>query len=240
MACDRPSLWTACMRAAQSGLLPDGVEGAIVPYGTKATWIPMYQGLLKQFRNSGEFKWIAAGIVYEGEQYHHFIDENGEHFYHQPEHGEGKIRRIYALATTKDGGKFICDMSPAEVAKRANMSRAKRDDAPWKTWPEEMMKKTALRQLAKYLPKSSDVERMLREDDETSVESVEERRQVTAPVMDAKATLDAFGAASSDQSGESESQPPEGGGAVVATDASVEKSAAQHPDRLADPPSKKK
>src|SRR5215471_9745157 len=29
---NRPSLWIACMRAAQDGLLPDGREGAILAY----------------------------------------------------------------------------------------------------------------------------------------------------------------------------------------------------------------
>jgi recombination protein RecT len=181
LACARQSLWNACLRAANDGLLPDGVEGAIVPYKDRATWIPMYQGLLKKFRNSGEFKWVTAGIVYEGDEYSHWIDETGEHFRHVPQddNADKKIRRIYALATTKDGGSFITDMSLADVNKRKNMSRGTRDDAPWKVWPEEMMKKTAIRQLSKYLPKSSDIDALLRRDDEDllGVESIEDRRQ---------------------------------------------------------------
>jgi recombination protein RecT len=198
IACDKQSLWNACMRAANDGLLPDGVEAALVPFKSKATYIPMYQGLLKKFRNSGEFKWVTAGLVYEGDEYDHWIDETGEHFKHRPadDNAGKKIRRVYALATTKEGGSFIADMSLSEVNKRRNMSRAQREDAPWKVWPEEMMKKTALRQLSKLLPKSSDLDALIRRDEEAlyGVEAVEERRQSIAQPIDTASALDAFGA----------------------------------------------
>jgi recombination protein RecT len=152
------SLWDACMRACRDGLLPDGVEGAIVPYKAKATWIPMYQGLLRRFRRSGQFKWVTANVVREGEVFAHHIDEQGEHFTHVPgDSFEAPIVKVYAMATTKDGGVFVTVMSLAEANKIRNMSRASRDDAPWKLWPEEMYKKTALRRLCKVLPSGRDI-----------------------------------------------------------------------------------
>jgi recombination protein RecT len=177
LACDRRSLWIACMRCAQDGLLPDGTEAAIVPYKSKASYLPMYRGLLKKFRNSGQFKWVTAGIAYEGEVFEHWIDENGEHFKHVPsnDNADRKVKRIYALATTQDGGVFISDLSVADINKRRAMSRAARDDAPWKQWPDEMMKKTALRVLSKLLPQSSDIDVFLQRDEAESlgVETVE-------------------------------------------------------------------
>jgi recombination protein RecT len=216
LACDRQSLWNACMRAANDGLLPDGVEGAIVPFKSKATWIAMYGGLLKKFRNSGEFKWVTAGLVYENDEYDHWIDETGEHFKHRPadDNTGKKIRRVYALATTKEGGSFIADMSVSEVDKRRKMSRAQREDAPWKVWPEEMMKKTALRQLSKLLPKSSDLDSLMRRDEEAlyGMESVEERRQtIAARPADTAFMLDAFGAEAPEKE-EQDAEVPEGGG----------------------------
>jgi recombination protein RecT len=152
------SLWTACMQACRDGLLPDGVEGAIVPFKAKATWIPMYQGLLRRFRRSGQFKWVTANVVREGEVFAHHIDEQGEHFRHVPgDSFEAPIVKVYAMATTKDGGVFVTVMSIAEANKIRNMSRATRDDAPWKLWPEEMYKKTALRRLSKVLPSGRDI-----------------------------------------------------------------------------------
>ena len=143
LACNFQSLWNACMRACRDGLLPDGTDGAIVPYKDKATWIPMYQGLLRRFRRSGQFKWITAGLVREGEEFFHFIDQDGEHFKHTPgESFTSAIKKVYALATTKDGGIFVAVMPMEEIDKIKRMSRATRDDSPWKSWPEEMMKKT--------------------------------------------------------------------------------------------------
>ena len=44
----------------------------------------MYQGLLRRFRRSGNFKWVKADVVREGEEFAHYIDEAGEHFRHVP------------------------------------------------------------------------------------------------------------------------------------------------------------
>jgi recombination protein RecT len=171
MACERRSFWIACMRCAQDGLLPDGQEAAIVRYKDKAQYLPMYQGLLKKFRNSGQFRWVGTGIVFEGDEYEHWITQEGEHFKHVPgdDNSGKKIRRVYALATTKEGGSFIADLSMAEIDKRRAVSRASRDDAPWKQWPDEMMKKTALRVLSKLLPKSSDIDIFLQRDEQESL-----------------------------------------------------------------------
>lgn len=158
LACSWQSVWLSCMRACRDGLLPDGVEGALVPFKSTANWIPMYQGLLRRFRRSGSFKWVTANVVRQGEEFRHYIDEQGEHFCHVPgEIFEAPIVKIYALATTKDGGFFATVLPIAEANKIRNMSRATREDAPWKVWPEEMYKKTALRRLTKVLPSARDL-----------------------------------------------------------------------------------
>jgi recombination protein RecT len=172
LACDRRSLFMAAVRCAADGLMPDGTEAAIVPFKKTCTYMPMYQGLLKKFRNSGQFKWVGAGLAYEGEIFEHWIDEQGEHFKHvpQPELADPKkIRRVYAVASTKDGGFFVASLSMADINKRRNMSRASREDAPWKMWESEMMKKTAIRVLSRLLPKSSDLDAFVREDEEESL-----------------------------------------------------------------------
>jgi recombination protein RecT len=192
LACEFQSLWLACMRACRDGLLPDGVEGAIVPYKSKATWIPMYRGMLRKFQESGQFRWVAADVVRVGEQFEYWITENGPHFKHKPE-GGGAVVRAYAIATTQAGGVFVAVMSMHDLDKVRAMSRASRDDAPWKTWPEEMMKKSALRRLSKMLPSAP-----LLDDDELP----ESEAPAAAPVASiarapgAAAALEQFAASS--------------------------------------------
>lgn len=230
MACDRRSLFIACMRCAQDGLLPDGTDAAIVPYKDKAQYMPMYQGLLRKFRNSGQFKWITAGIAYEGEQYEHWIDESGEHFKHVPSNdsADRKVRRVYAVATTKEGGFFITDLSIADVNKRRAMSRATRDDAPWKVWPDEMMKKTALRVLSKLLPKSSDIDAFLQQDEaaslgvETADAITDQRGEAFGNVLDHFAGGDSAASAASPASDSDGGQKAaEAGGAAQGSDAAA-------------------
>jgi recombination protein RecT len=213
LACDKRSMWNACLRACNDGLLPDGVEGAIAPFKGQAQWMPMYQGQLKQFRNSGQFKWVGAGLVREGDEYDHWIDENGEHFKHRPaDDNTGKIRRIYAAATTKDGGFFLADMSPADVDKRRKMSRASRSDAPWQTWPEEMMKKTAIRVLSKMLPKSSDrddLDQFIRRDEEDELGISHD--DALAPGVLGRSALDYFADDNKEQQKPSSASPGSSG-----------------------------
>jgi recombination protein RecT len=187
------SFWNACLRACRDGLLPDGVEGAVVPYKDKANWIPMYQGLLRRFRRSGQFKWVAANVVREGEKFEHYIDETGEHFKHVPnEFDLAPIVKTYACALTKDGGFFVAVLTLADIEKIKRMSRAQRDDAPWKMWPEEMMKKSALRRLVKYLPTARDVVPDEDDDDEApDIQMPTIEHQPTAP-RSAAAALDQF------------------------------------------------
>jgi recombination protein RecT len=155
LACNFNSVWLACMRACRDGLLPDGVEGAIVPHRDKATWIPMYRGMLRKFQQSGQYRWIAADVVRAGEEFEYWINENGPRFKHVPGYnGEAPVEKVYAIATTQAGGVFVAVMSMSEITKIRNMSRATREDAPWNSWTEEMMKKSALRRLSKMLPTS--------------------------------------------------------------------------------------
>jgi recombination protein RecT len=193
LACDRATLWNACIRCASDGLLPDGTEAALVPFKSRCTYIPMYQGLLKKFRNSGQFRHVNTGIVYAGEEFSHWIDETGEHFRHVPgdDRDEKNIRRVYATATTKDGAFFCADLTLSEVLKHEKMSRATRDDAPWKQWRPEMMRKTAIRVLAKLLPKSSDLDNFMRREE---FDEVQDRAVDQVPrLVEERSALDAFG-----------------------------------------------
>jgi phage RecT family recombinase len=174
-AVNRGSLLLACIKAAHDGLLPDGRDGVILPYKDNnprsptcgqmvAQWQPMVGGLIKRFRNSGQFRSISAGVVREGEPFEYWIDENGEHLRHTPG-DEGKPIKAYAIAKTKNGGIFIRVMSKAEIDKRRAVSKAK-DGPMWREWWDEAAMKTVLRNLSKRLPSSSDLDELVRRDDE--------------------------------------------------------------------------
>jgi recombination protein RecT len=201
LACTWQSLWLACMRACRDGLLPDGREGAIIAFKSSASFVPMYAGLLKRFRRSGQFHWIKADVVRQGEEFYHFVDENGEHIRHVPGDSiEAPITRVYALARTRDGGLFATVMPIAEVNKIRAMSRATREDSPWNTWFAEMAKKTALRRLSKVLPSEGDMpdDDLPEYDPPAMAPQIVPTHPPESHVRGAAAALDQFAASASD------------------------------------------
>lgn len=167
MECQIVTLYAAIQEAAQDGLLIDGRDGALIPFKGRVKWVPMVGGICKRARNSGEIKSIAANVVYKNDEYDHWIDETGEHFKHRPGTGErGKAMLTYAFCQTKDGGVYFEEISEEEMGKIEKMAQA--SDSPWNgAFKDEMKKKSALRRLLKYrVPSSSDLDKMIRSDDE--------------------------------------------------------------------------
>lgn len=164
--CERASLWNSAMKAAQDGLLPDGREGAIVPYQGKAQWLPMVAGIRKKVRNSGELSTWDVHAVYEKD---HFEFELGDAPFirHKPslDADKGKLIAVYSVATLKGGEKSRDVMSAADVEKIRAKSRAQK--GPWSdpTFYPEMAKKTVARRHSKVLPMSSDLDDLIRRDD---------------------------------------------------------------------------
>jgi phage RecT family recombinase len=172
------SIFNACMRAASDGLLPDGREGAIVPFKDwKASkearrdiidvqWMPMVSGILKKIRNSGQVAVITAKVVYAGDQYRYWIDDSGEHLIYEPSEAADRniVRTVFAMARTKDGEVIVEPLLPVDIERIRKVSRAK-DDGPWVDWWDEMAKKSAIRRLSKRLPMSTDLDDLIRRDD---------------------------------------------------------------------------
>lgn len=170
---NRTSLFGACLKAAQDGLIPDGREAALVTFKTKdggvtAQYMPMLAGILKKVRNSGELSSITAQLVYKEDKFRYWVDADGEHIEHEPNLfvNRGDLIGVYALAKTKDGGVYIEVMTLEQIEAVRNSSRAK-DHGPWAgPFAGEMVKKSAIRRLAKRLPMSSDLDQVLTRDDE--------------------------------------------------------------------------
>jgi recombination protein RecT len=193
LAADRQSLWNASLKCASDGLIPDNREAALVVFGGKVQYLPMVGGLLKRFRNSGQFKSLSVGIVHEGEEFSYWIDEHGEHMKHIPGDGSGKAIKAYACAVLVNGGTMIRVMNESEINKRKNVSRAKNSPL-WTEWVEEAWMKTVLRNLAKRLPMSSDLDDLIRADDDLYEFNKSNNPSADVkPITNMVEALDAFG-----------------------------------------------
>lgn len=194
---DRKSLMAATMKAAQDGLMCDGREAALTIFNKKVKdqsgerwekqvqYMPMVAGLLKKIRNSGEVSSIGANIVYKNDKFRYWVDNTGEHIEHEPllDGERGEVHLVYAFAVLRDGMLQVEVMNKADIEKVRAVSRSK-DSGPWASWWEEMAKKTAVRRLSKKLPSSTDLEQIVKSDNETyelDKETEEALEYVTTP-----------------------------------------------------------
>lgn len=173
---DRRTLFAAATKAAQMGLLPDGREGAIVTFKGQAAWMPMVAGIMKLVRNSGEISTWSVQAVYENDNFDFCLGDE-EHITHKPAlAGRGKLIAVYSIVTMKDGEKSREVMSVEDVNAIRARSRSG-NSGPWQTDFAEMAKKTVVRRHSKRLPLSTDIDGVIKEDDELFMPPVPEAQE---------------------------------------------------------------
>lgn len=180
---DRRSLFESAMKAAQDGLLPDGREGAFSTFNTKTnvggrdewidkvTWMPMIAGLRKKVRNSDTIATWDVQAVYKKDEFEFELGDD-PFIKHRPslDKDRGPLVAVYSIATLKSGEKSRDVMSVHEVEYvRDNYSKKDKKGNFSPAWTKsfsEMAKKTVARRHSKVLPMSTDLDDLLRRDDE--------------------------------------------------------------------------
>jgi recombination protein RecT len=166
---ERRSLFGALVRAAQDGLLPDGREGAIIPFRGKAQWMPMVAGIMKKVRNSGEIASWEASAVYEKDTFERLLGDD-QRIYHKPfEEGDpGQVVGAYSIVTFKDGTKSRDYMPRWRIERAREQNPIGKNSLMWTKFYDEGAVKTVIRHHAKRLPMSTDVEGIFERDETMS------------------------------------------------------------------------
>lgn len=164
------SLFVACMKAATDGLIIDGREAALVirrvNVGTRddpqwekqSIYQPMVQGLMKLARNSGQIESITAQVVYKNDEFsfnpsidvvpNHAPDWFGD---------RGAAIGAYAVVKLKGGDTIVEIMSAKEIMNIGSQGQNAYQYDPLKGKNfGEWWRKTAIRRITKYIPRSSD------------------------------------------------------------------------------------
>lgn len=155
--CTPESFLGALLTCSQLGLEPGPTGDAyLVPYGQVCTFVPGYRGLIRLARNSGQLRDIWAEVVYSNDDFEYTLGLHRD-MIHKPAKGErGKPIYVYAAAELSDGGRPFVVMSVDDVEAIRARSKAGRN-GPWVTDWAAMAKKTAVKQLAKWLPLSAEL-----------------------------------------------------------------------------------
>jgi recombination protein RecT len=148
---DRSTLFSALIKCAQDGLLPDAREAALVVFKGKVVYMPMIGGFRKI---AAEYGWsIRTQVVYANDEFEFELGLEPKLIHRPPRLNaqRGEMVGAYAVATHKDGRKEVEVLTSDEIAKVRATSRAK-DSGPWRDWTERMWEKTAGRRLFAKLP----------------------------------------------------------------------------------------
>lgn len=215
---DRRTLFAACMKSAQDGLLPDGREAALVTFGNTVQYMPMVAGILKKVRQSGDLLTISAHVVYTADDFAYELGDD-EHIKHIPciDGDRGTPKLAYAIAKTKDGGIYREIMTEQQIQAVRAVSRSGKS-GPWSgPFADEMRRKTVLRRLSKRLPMSTDLEDTLRTDDPLYDPASPEPEAAPAPAVPTRprslqAVADAAGDPMERDAIDMERDPPVDGG----------------------------
>lgn len=174
MECSQASLVRSIVEAAEVGLEPTGSlsRAWLAPFKEKGKPRPEaklmigYQGLADLMRDTGRIRQVWAECVYEGDEFE--WDAGAQTLRHVPAFATAdpvKITFIYARARFNDG--FIQSHVMTRAQVEAIRSRAYSRNSPaWVgSWPA-MARKTALRQLANYVPLSTKAQGAIQRDDD--------------------------------------------------------------------------
>jgi recombination protein RecT len=155
--CTSESFLGALMTASQLGLEPGPLgEAYLVPYGRKVTFIPGYKGLIKLAWQSNQLKSIDAHVVYAHDDFD-FAYGLEPFLKHKPTRGtRGEKTDVYACATFLNGGSAFVVMSIDDVEDIRARSKAGKK-GPWVSDWNAMAQKTAIKQLSKFLPMSTEL-----------------------------------------------------------------------------------
>lgn len=158
-------------------LNPASKEAYIVPRYNKnkseweASLQPAYVGLVKLLTDAGTVTQVVTNIVYENDNFE--MDLANGTVKHIPKFGKkNKGERIgcYSLATLPNGAKQVEWMEIEDIHKVRDCSDSwknvdKRNLSPWFNHEDEMSRKTVIRRLYKYLPRSGSASKIARIDE---------------------------------------------------------------------------
>lgn len=195
MACDGMSIVAALMQSAQLGLEPNTPLGQayVIPYKNKkvingqTTWVDEaqfqlgYKGLITLALRTGEYKAIYAHEVYENDEFHYSygLDKN---LHHVPaDTPKGEPIKYYAVYHLKNGGYDFVVWSKDRIdshAKKYSKAVQKDQNSPWKSDYDGMAKKTVLKEVLKYAPKSIEFAQQLAADETVKREVADDMSEV--------------------------------------------------------------
>ena len=161
--CTKESILTSAMEACQLGLVPNSVQGLayMIPYGKRCQLITGYKGLIQLALQSGRLASIWGRIVRDGD-FFEYEEGTSPYIKHKPSLSTktsddlGNVIGAYAIAKMKGTEDTQFEFMSILEINRIKAKSSSGGRGPWVDDFEQMAKKTAVRQLLKWLPLESE------------------------------------------------------------------------------------
>lgn len=183
--CTKESFYNSIMSSARSGILPDGTNGYLIPYGTTCTLQFSYRGLCDMAIRNGIATHFASDIVRRNDV---FVWRNGCLVEHTVEGWDdeerGEVVGVWCRAFLPDGQTQDMRMSKKDIEKVRSKAQS---DNVWSEWWEEMAKKACLKRLFKTMRNTPQLAEAIKADNELydlSKPSSQKKRVVSNRVFD--------------------------------------------------------
>jgi recombination protein RecT len=128
----------------------------LAPHAGEAVFILGYRGMVELAYRSGKLRRITATVVRDGDDFQ-FRYGTRAVLDHVPQGspGDREWLAVYAVAELTNGGKPFEVLYPEDVeARRKRSALGKQNKGPWETDTEAMWRKSAVRQLQRWLPQT--------------------------------------------------------------------------------------
>lgn len=169
------SFIAALMQATQLGVEPNTGLGQayLIPYGKQVQFQLSYKGLIDLATRTGQYKAIYAHEVYENDEFHFQYGLNKDLHHVPASNPSGEPMGYYAVYHLKNGGYDFIYWTKERVdkhAKQFSQAVQKGWTSPWETNFDAMAKKTVLKQVLKYAPKSIEFAKVVEADETIKTE----------------------------------------------------------------------
>lgn len=182
LKCDQMSFVAALMQSAQLGVEPNTGLGQayLIPYGNQVQFQLGYKGLIDLSVRSGQYKAIYAHEVYQEDEFSYAYGLHKDLVHVPSQSPEGEPIGYYAVYHLKNGGYDFVYWTKERIEKHAKtFSQAfKSAKSPWKTNYDAMAKKTVLKEVLKYAPKSIELQKVVEADETIKTEVSEDMSDV--------------------------------------------------------------
>jgi len=166
----KDTLLKSLVNIAQTGLTlnPVSKEAFLIPrYSSYAKCVechlePSYIGLVKLITDTGSVSSIQTNLVHEKDEFDMLLGSEVKIAHRPATKARGDIIGVYSVAQLTSGEKQIEYMTIDEVNEIRDISEGykafkdgKAKSSIWETWYSEMVRKTCLKRITKYLPRSN-------------------------------------------------------------------------------------